>query len=661
MPCPEPARSLLLRYLLAARPWRLLGPPSGSPHHAGLPQAWIRSRLADPAGLGLWEELADALPPLPDVAAVDHAGLLPAGLVPELPPLARLLLGTLLQLTVDVELAGWLARLGCLRQRPPDAPGVAWSFVKGALAPSGEGMAALQEAAATLLERGLVTTADVDRELSGLAVAPELSGLLALRQLPAPPVPLALGPQLWLWPPLAEPAFAELATAAWPILGAADPGAPLVLAGGGVPEALLFARLRASRVGAAATGAGGVGRGPGLAGALLQLELPDGAPDRRRLRLAEELRRLAPLSLLVTGSLQGPWLPALTAGVMLHDPRLVLASRLARGEHAVQHVSLRPTAAAQRRVAERVAAQEAAAGGKPREALLLGAGLELRQLRAVARRLAHPEREAQVEELAGQRLGQRLGLQPVVEPELPLVLHPQTAQELQGLLDQISGRERALRLEGFRRLAGERSLVLLFEGESSVMQLKALCQVARRLGRQLLEVDVAAVLSKYLGETEAQLRELFVEAEASGFGLFLDNAENLLGRRTEQRSSADRYVALQVGFLLQQIETFRGLLVLRTTRPRELDAATLRRLSHRLRFRPLPPAEQARLWQSLIPAGAPVQPGIDWLELATEHPLDINGIQKALFLAAMRAATGRGPLTVELLREAATEERRQSA
>jgi len=152
-----------------------------------------------------------------------------------------------------------------------------------------------------------------------------------------------------------------------------------------------------------------------------------------------------------------------------------------------------------------------------------------------------------------------------------------------------------------------------------------------------------------------------VEAEASGFGLFLDNAENLLGRRTEQRSSADRYVALQVGFLLQQIETFRGLLVLRTTRPRELDAATLRRLSHRLRFRPLPPAEQARLWQSLIPAGAPVQPGIDWLELATEHPLDINGIQKALFLAAMRAATGRGPLTVELLREAATEERRQSA
>src|SRR5206468_5752441 len=125
---------------------------------------------------------------------------------------------------------------------------------------------------------------------------------------------------------------------------------------------------------------------------------------------------------------------------------------------------------------------------------------------------------------------------------------------------------------------------------------------ADALQQDLYRIDLSAVVSKYIGETEKNLASAFEEAERAGAVLFFDEADSLFGKRTEVKDAHDRYANLEVNYLLQRIETFTGLVLLATNRHSALDEAFARRLRFLIRFEQPGRALRADLWRRSFPA-----------------------------------------------------------
>ena len=154
----------------------------------------------------------------------------------------------------------------------------------------------------------------------------------------------------------------------------------------------------------------------------------------------------------------------------------------------------------------------------------------------------------------------------------------------------------------------------LFSGESGTGKTLAAEVLAGELGLDLYRIDLAATVSKYIGETEKNLRTLFEAAEASGAVLLFDEADALFGKRGEVRDGHDRYANLEISYLLQRMEAYRGLAILTTNLRANVDRAFLRRLRFVVQF-PFPDASQrAEIWRRELPREAPldgVDPGTD--------------------------------------------------
>ena len=130
--------------------------------------------------------------------------------------------------------------------------------------------------------------------------------------------------------------------------------------------------------------------------------------------------------------------------------------------------------------------------------------------------------------------------------------------------------------------------------------------LANYLKLDLYRIDLASVVSKYIGETEKNLKKVFDAAEQSGAILFFDEADALFGKRTEVKDSHDRYANIEVNYLLQRMEDYRGLAILATNRKSALDRAFLRRLRFLVDF-PFPDAESRRnIWKKVFPPLADV-------------------------------------------------------
>jgi SpoVK/Ycf46/Vps4 family AAA+-type ATPase len=160
--------------------------------------------------------------------------------------------------------------------------------------------------------------------------------------------------------------------------------------------------------------------------------------------------------------------------------------------------------------------------------------------------------------------------------------------------------------------------------------------VAAALQQDLYRIDLAAVVSKYIGETEKNLAAAFDEAERAGAVLFFDEADSLFGKRTEVRDAHDRYANLEVNYLLQRVESFTGLVVLATNRRAAIDEAFLRRLRFVIRFDPPGLELRRRLWRQSFPSEAAVD-DLDWDRLARPE-LAGGNIQSVALHAAYRAA-----------------------
>lgn len=196
---------------------------------------------------------------------------------------------------------------------------------------------------------------------------------------------------------------------------------------------------------------------------------------------------------------------------------------------------------------------------------------------------------------------------------------------------------------GFGRLlGGEGSIKVLFTGDPGTGKTLAAEVIAERAGLQLLRVDLSRVVSKWVGETEHNLEEVFEHAEQSHAALFFDEADALFGKRGEVRHGTDRYANLEVSYLLQRLETFAGrLVVLASNLRQEIDQAFTRRFQIALHFPRPGQAERILLWKHAF-AGAPVEADLDFDGFAD---LDMTGgsIAVAARMAALLAAAEGSP------------------
>jgi SpoVK/Ycf46/Vps4 family AAA+-type ATPase len=221
-------------------------------------------------------------------------------------------------------------------------------------------------------------------------------------------------------------------------------------------------------------------------------------------------------------------------------------------------------------------------------------------------------------------------------------------------------RDRVLDDWGFGTLDGRSGgLIALFSGESGTGKTMAAQVIANDLGLEAYRVDLAGVVSKYIGDTEKNLDRVFQTAEHANAVLVFDEADALFGKRSAVSDARDRYANLEVAYLLQRVETYPGVVILTTNLRQDVDQAFLRRLDFALDF-PVPgAAERARLWRRHLPPAAPAEPGLDLDRLARAHPLPGGAIRNCARAAAFAAADDGGVITATHLERAVALELRK--
>jgi SpoVK/Ycf46/Vps4 family AAA+-type ATPase len=234
-----------------------------------------------------------------------------------------------------------------------------------------------------------------------------------------------------------------------------------------------------------------------------------------------------------------------------------------------------------------------------------------------------------------------------------LVVPPAADGLLRRIAEQVPERTTVYETWGFGdRATRGLGVSVLFAGPSGVGKTMAAEVLARRLNLDLYRIDLSAVVDKYIGETEKNLRRLFDAAESGGAILFFDEADSLFGKRTEVKDSHDRYANIETNFLLQRMEQYRGLAILATNMRSALDTAFLRRLRFVVDFTFPGPAERRVLWEKAFPERAP-RGELDFDRLAqlqTNGGMTRNIVLNAAFLAASRGTAITMPIVLDAAR-----------
>jgi hypothetical protein len=233
-----------------------------------------------------------------------------------------------------------------------------------------------------------------------------------------------------------------------------------------------------------------------------------------------------------------------------------------------------------------------------------------------------------------------------------LVLPAFQLQTLRDIAAQSRHRTQVYQSWGFAS-KGERGLGVsaLFAGVSGTGKTMAAEVLARELRLDLYRIDLSQVVSKYIGDTEKNLRRVFDAAEAGGAVLLFDEADALFGKRSEVKDSRDRYANIEISYLLQRMETYRGLAILTTNMKSVLDVSFLRRIRFVAQF-PFPDAAlRAEIWRRIFPARTPVE-NLDLNKLAR---LNVAGgaIRNIALSAAFLAAEAGEPVRMRHMLRAA--------
>lgn len=236
-----------------------------------------------------------------------------------------------------------------------------------------------------------------------------------------------------------------------------------------------------------------------------------------------------------------------------------------------------------------------------------------------------------------------------------LVLPEEPRRVLREIAAQVRQRCKVYETWGFAA-KGARGLGLsaLFAGPSGTGKTMAAEVLAAELHLDLYRIDLSAVVSKYIGETEKNLRRIFDAAEDSGVILLFDEADALFGKRSEVRDSHDRYANVEISYLLQRVEAYRGLAILTTNMKSAVDSAFLRRLRFVVQF-PFPDAPQrAEIWRRIFPGATPTE-NVEPHKLAALNVPGGNIRTLALNAAFLAADEGQPVRMTHLLRAARSE------
>jgi hypothetical protein len=236
-----------------------------------------------------------------------------------------------------------------------------------------------------------------------------------------------------------------------------------------------------------------------------------------------------------------------------------------------------------------------------------------------------------------------------------LVLPVDSKNIIRQLASQLSRRKLVYDTWGFG-VKSSRGLGIsaLFSGPSGTGKTMAAEVLARTLRLDLYRIDLASMVSKYIGETEKNIRRVFDAAEEGGAILFFDEADALFGKRSEVKDSHDRYANIEISYLLQRMESYRGVAILATNLKSTLDTAFLRRIRFVVTF-PFPDvAQRAEIWQKIFPPNTPTE----GLDIAKLSKLNVAGgnIRNIALNAAFLAAGDEQPVRMRYVLEAARAE-----
>jgi hypothetical protein len=217
-----------------------------------------------------------------------------------------------------------------------------------------------------------------------------------------------------------------------------------------------------------------------------------------------------------------------------------------------------------------------------------------------------------------------------------LVLHPGTRRQIEEIETWLCHGNTLMSewAMGPKLRPGYRSL---FYGPPGTGKTMTACLLGKYTGRDVYKVDLALVVSKYIGETEKNLAKVFDQAQHKGWILFFDEADALFGKRSETKDAHDRYANQEVAFLLQRIESFDGIAILASNRRENLDEAFARRFESIIYF-PMPgPAERLRLWRQGFSPQARLAETLDLEQIAQEHTLAGGAIMNVSRYASLQA------------------------
>jgi SpoVK/Ycf46/Vps4 family AAA+-type ATPase len=211
--------------------------------------------------------------------------------------------------------------------------------------------------------------------------------------------------------------------------------------------------------------------------------------------------------------------------------------------------------------------------------------------------------------------------------------------QMREICAQMRHRRIVLETWGFdRHLAMGKGINTLFAGPSGTGKTMAAEIIATDLGLELYKVDLSTLVSKYIGETEKNLDKIFIAAGEANAILFFDEADAIFGKRSEVKDAHDRYANIEVGYLLQKMEEYDGVVILATNLRKNIDDAFIRRMHMSIEF-PFPEEpDRHRIWQKVFPPEAPLADDVDLTFLARQFKVTGGNIRNIALLSAFLAA-----------------------
>lgn len=206
-----------------------------------------------------------------------------------------------------------------------------------------------------------------------------------------------------------------------------------------------------------------------------------------------------------------------------------------------------------------------------------------------------------------------------------------------------------------RKLSTGRGLNALFAGPSGTGKTMAAGIIARELQLDLYKIDLSAIVSKYIGETEKNLERIFEEGRTSNAILFFDEADALFGKRSEVKDAHDRYANIEIAYLLQKMDEYEGVVILATNLRKNMDEAFARRMHFSVEFPAPEEADRLRIWKLIFPGEAPLSPDVD-LHFMSQFKITGGNIKNIAVYAAFLAVREGFSIRMEHLIRAARRE-----